>query len=287
MFFKLFFYTKVNSKIGNFAKLAPRIFIRRLCWRRSRPYSRIGSMQADKKSEMTTKQKTNFWIYLGISCIFAASSLSAAGPIMHAYLTSKWMEQQESYSKEQKQEMLVGTLFPDIRYMGVITREETHYQNIELTDLVQELSPFEKGKKFHSYVDRIRAHLVRESGIESQIEDIPEQQLHSFLKFLEDEILFNQTDTAFTIEALDSYFEEELKQISRQDVEKWHQILQNYFSIRPSELLATLVKHNVAVFNIPNEVLRKWASAIPAYAQEPIFINYTNNLVNNIFKNEE
>lgn len=214
--------------------------------------------------------------------LILTSSLSAAGPIMHAYLTEKWIENQESYDEAQKKQMLVGSLFPDIRYLGGISREETHYPNIQLHDLLDTSSPFEKGKKFHSYVDSIRSNLVIASGIQNYFPDVPREHFHTFLKLIEDEILFDDTDSFFAIDALDSIYDEEVRVVSHEHAQNWHAKLQNYFSLRPCQLLDTLAKYNLSLFNIPKATIKIWAKLVPAYSQDPFLIDYTHHLTNNI-----
>ena len=53
------------------------------------------------------------------------------------------------------QEFLLGTSFPDIRYLGVIDRKKTHDPKPSWQKVMQEKSSFKAGMEFHALADKI------------------------------------------------------------------------------------------------------------------------------------
>src|SRR5690606_28508994 len=97
---------------------------------------------------------------LGIFLLIILNSIAAhaAGPILHAYLGLRWIEKHGSdFSPHEKQAFILGTLFPDIRYLADISREKTHFDVKTLKQVKKGQNAFEQGMRFHSYVDRKRS----------------------------------------------------------------------------------------------------------------------------------
>lgn len=76
-----------------------------------------------------------------------------AAPITHLVLAEKIFD--EDLSLFDRKEFLLGTLFPDIRYLKTIDHDKTHFNNLKITDLAGGNS-FLAGAKFHSIVDDAR-----------------------------------------------------------------------------------------------------------------------------------
>lgn len=155
-----------------------------------------------------------------------------AAPITHIIFAEKLL--QNYFNEKDKKEFLIGSLFPDIRYFGVISREKTHFEDIALVELREE-SSFMAGLKSHSLVDKIREDFIKKSGIYSIC---PESKLTTFsLKCLEDEILYQKIDHW---DEIISYFntilnEETAILENEKAIKKWHELLQDYFKVKPSE----------------------------------------------------
>ncbi len=62
--------------------------------------------------------------------IFSISSAFCGLPIFHLVLSQYWLDNFEKCSKENRDEFIVGSLFPDIRYISSLSREETHIKNL-------------------------------------------------------------------------------------------------------------------------------------------------------------
>lgn len=85
-------------------------------------------------------------------------------PITHIVLTEKIYN--ECFSNRNRKLFYIGTFFPDIRYLKVVERDRTHFDNIRLSDLRLE-SDFNIGLKFHSILDKVREEFVVNNNIYS------------------------------------------------------------------------------------------------------------------------
>ncbi len=126
-------------------------------------------------------------------------------------------------------EFIIGTSFPDIRYLKVVERTETHFFNVTLYDILQEKDSFKAGMMFHSFVDEQReAYIVKHNFYEI----IPNFRFRTqALKFAEDEILKGM----FDISRYSVYFNEILDQekswnIDEIHIKNWHLFLKEYFN---------------------------------------------------------
>ena len=129
-------------------------------------------------------------------------------------------------------EFIIGTSFPDIRYFGKISREETHAKQITLDMIKKESSSFKAGMLFHALVDEKRLSYMQKHNV---YEIIPKNRYSdTSLKFFEDILLY---DKVKNWEKIISYFdtilyEERLFGIPEEQIVKWHRFLKNYFSMR-------------------------------------------------------
>lgn len=153
-----------------------------------------------------------------------------AAPITHIVLSEKVFN--SNFSNLSREKFLVGTSFPDIRYLGVIKREQTHSGDVSLKK-VQTEDSFRAGLLFHSLVDIVRENYIETSGLYTIIS----KSRHSIqaLKLLEDEILYEKVKNW---DAIIQYFAEALTEeinysVREDDVLRWHRLLQSYFSRKP------------------------------------------------------
>lgn len=128
----------------------------------------------------------------------------------------------------------VGTLFPDIRHLGVVSRRQTHTEDVTLSSLIGE-NDFYTGMRVHAWVDMTREKFLREQNVK---ETLP---WHPFvphaLKLMEDEILYDHFDDWNLIHrTLSNVHEGELHYVDdRSKIIEWHTVLQKYFSQKPSD----------------------------------------------------
>ncbi len=155
-----------------------------------------------------------------------------AAQITHIVLTNKIFD--KFFQDKIKKDFFVGTSFPDIRYLGVIDRDKTHYQNLTIKDLEKDDS-FLAGLKFHSILDTAREEFI----VKNNIYDLcpKSQYITQSIKLLEDEILYDYIENwEEYIKYFDEILAEEKKfSISDKNLEKWHDILKQYFQEKPSQ----------------------------------------------------
>jgi len=151
-----------------------------------------------------------------------------AAPITHIALTEKVFN--KYFSDKSRKDFYIGTVFSDIRHLGVVDRKSTHFplQEVDLKDVIQEENSFTAGLKFHSLIDDFKERFIKSKNIYSLI---PESKYKpQALKLLEDELNYNKVITFF-----DDILSEELDfDIKEEDIKKWHDILQRYFSKKPN-----------------------------------------------------
>lgn len=214
--------------------------------------------------------------------LFCCFPLFAAAPVTHVVLAEKWIAKQEKFSDEQKKSFILGTLFPDIRYLGVISRNATHETGVTIQDLKATQPEFERGKRLHSFVDEVRENLVVKWKIYNLLCRIPGQrpgQKATFLKLVEDEILFQKRGWSDIRQYLTGLDEGEQKyKISDVDLHRWHQNQNQFFTAPPSKALAILVAKGQGFANIPLDMTEKWCKLIPKFAKDKRMQNYVRDL---------
>jgi hypothetical protein len=126
-----------------------------------------------------------------------------------------------------------GTLFPDVRHFGIVSRSHAHPANVSLSTLRGE-SDFITGMRVHAWLDEVRMKFLHEKNIKEIL------YWHPFvphaLKLVEDELLYEQFDDWNLIHrVLNKVYDEELEYInSPQSVKTWHGVLQDYFKQAPT-----------------------------------------------------
>jgi hypothetical protein len=142
-----------------------------------------------------------------------------------------------------KKSFIIGTCFPDIRYLNVIKREKTHTKNVSWDQLVQEKNHFKRGCLFHSFVDQLFDDFMIKHNI---YEKLPKSQFttQSF-KLFADKVLYKQMEQQLPniIGYLDDVISEELLfKIKKKDIIKWHSFLKKYFSVQYQCSFSSLAK---------------------------------------------
>lgn len=128
----------------------------------------------------------------------------------------------------------VGTLFPDIRHLGVVSRHRTHPDSVSLQSLVGK-NDFMTGMRVHSWIDQTREYFLRRENIK---ETLP---WHPFvphaLKLMEDELLYDMFDDwNLVLRTLNRVHEDELVFTSNEErVTEWHQVLRDYLREKPTD----------------------------------------------------
>lgn len=148
-----------------------------------------------------------------------------ASQITHIVLSEKLKD--DLFSKFNKKEFILGCIFPDIRYLKVIKREETHFKDLSIKDILTETDSFMAGMKYHSLTDEVREKYVLNAGL---YDLFPESKFKTqALKLYEDEILFSFIESR---EDLMFYLHEiipkETHVVSEEKVKIWHKLISDY-----------------------------------------------------------
>lgn len=158
-----------------------------------------------------------------------------AAPITHIVLTEKVFD--KFFQDKNRKDFYIGTVFSDIRHLGVIDRKSTHFplSSLNIKDIREGKNSFTAGLKFHSLVDDIRERFVESKNIYSLI---PESKYKTqILKLLEDELYYDKIKNwDKVISFFDDILPEELSfDIQGEGIKRWHKILQKYFFRKPDK----------------------------------------------------
>lgn len=209
--------------------------------------------------------------------LFFNISLFAAAPTTHVYFSKLWMEK---HPVVDEQKFMIGTLFPDIRYLGTLSREETHEKNVTKKLILDTKCSFTAGKFLHSYLDVKREKYIKKQKIKSHLSGIEKKLQVLFLKLLEDEILWDQRSWEDTLAALKVIYPEEIALgVDEKTVLLWHEKMSVCLVQRPSQYLKQLKNKGEGFLQADKEVVSEWCELLPLYAQEPFFINYTHSMI--------
>lgn len=219
-------------------------------------------------------------ILITIICLYPFKNFASA-PAMHVFLGERWLAKfAPEYQEEDKKLFLLGTVFPDIRYLGVIKREQTHFKNVTLQKIRQEKSAFKRGMLLHSYVDELRENYAPREAVEKKLSDIPRPLQGTFLKLLEDQILQDKLNWALFRSALLSIPEEEKKiGIPEKSLAEWHTGLTVYFSVFPSLLLMQLGMMEQKIFILDAPTVKLWGTLLPQYTHNKEVQQYLDGFI--------
>lgn len=195
-----------------------------------------------------------------------------AALITHIVLTKKIYDQH--FSNKSFNEFIIGTSLPDVRYLGVIEREKTHFPNVTLDEIKQENS-FIAGLKFHSLVDRVRENFLLSYDLYSKC---PESKfITQSIKFLEDSVLYKKIDSwEKYIKLFDEVLSNELELgLDKESVDYWHKTIQDYFSKQPDN---NTVEKFVERIKLGKEVANEIKENVQIISKVPEVVNYINSL---------
>lgn len=207
-------------------------------------------------------------------CLFSFQCF-AAGPVTHLYLAEKWMEETGPLTEKEQTLFRIGNLFPDIRYLGGVTREETHKRDVMFEDVCSAPSPFISGMYLHALFDIIRETFVIESRIYVRLQDSADGQEATLLKLIEDQFFYSAISPSLIVEELSKISDQELKTgISHDKIYLWHSILKHYFKLGPVKLLSKLAANGQPFFQVPAKTIKIWNEQFPYLMQDPEIIVY-------------
>jgi hypothetical protein len=106
-------------------------------------------------------------------------------PISHLYYAQRLAEK---YPVEDMAAYLRGTVFPDIRYLGVIDRSKSHRTDVKLEEVMAEQNSWKRGYLLHCWLDSAWNGYWLQFGLDT---DKPSHQtLWMAVKLAEDERLY-------------------------------------------------------------------------------------------------
>ena len=148
-----------------------------------------------------------------------------AAPLAHILLAVQILP---TMPDKDEKAFIIGTSFPDIRYLGCISREKTHLKNVTLDDIKKEKSSFKAGMMFHSLVDEVREKYMKNADV---YKEIPKSMVTTqALKFNEDIILIDKLNN---LDKYAHYFDDilpdELTLVKAEYLNTWHKALKKYF----------------------------------------------------------
>jgi hypothetical protein len=156
-----------------------------------------------------------------------------ASQITHLVLAVKMSDR--LFDKFDQDHFLVGTLFPDIRYLKVIEREKTHFERLSIQDILDERNSFIAGLKYHSLVDEVREkHMIKNN----MYAVIPSSMfITQALKMYEDELLYSNIPNWKLVSiCLDEVLLEEVGMVAQPtQVKRWHFLMREYFKNTPTD----------------------------------------------------
>jgi hypothetical protein len=209
-----------------------------------------------------------------------SSALFSAGPMFHLWVAEKFCEIHNIDDIEVVKEIIIGTEFPDIRYIIPIPRASTHARISDIREVYQSKTPFECGMKIHAWLDIVRESLVDKS-IYAAVVSYSEGQSPTFIKLIEDEMLADFYDGQRWAFCFDRVLEEELAYTTEEAICKWHKFIQLNLSFRSSWLLWAQSYRGPA-FGVSKKTLYDWSFVLPELKDSLIFRKHLYALLGHI-----
>jgi len=155
-----------------------------------------------------------------------------------------------------KQEFLVGTCFPDIRYLAEIDRKKTHNFSATLKSIQTEPSSFKAGMDFHNVVDMVWFDYIEKHSV---LKMLPQNShAHKYLKLFADTLLYRQIKNWQPIAQLfDTVWDQEkILNIPDHTIKGWHEFIQFFCETPQPEIkeilfLYLMIKIKSKFFTVP------------------------------------
>lgn len=184
---------------------------------------------------------------------------------------------------------IIGTTFPDIRYLKVIQRKSTHIKNVRWTDIEKAVGSFEKGLLLHSRLDEVREAYIVERNLYAFIPNSPFRG--HVLKFYEDILLYEMIDDWSKIaDYFDTILAEEIKfNIKEEDIQTWHLLLKHYVSQKPnvSQIMEFLQEYTNIALQAEKNMFKRFFLQCKAIVINRIAYFKLRSMINNLKKNQE
>jgi hypothetical protein len=202
----------------------------------------------------------------------------SAGPVIHALLTDHFFRLVPKYDDSEKEAFRAGSLFSDIRYLGQLSCTDS-YSNATLQDILNEPSPFIAGMMFHDLVDSLRENFVVQGNHHQLLADLSIEHPSTYLKFLEDEIIFPSLEKSHWKDLVKNIHpDERLWGVDEEVLKRWHYLLDLSFSYYPSTLIFLAHLKGKGLLNVSPEELAIWYATFEPTAKRDDVKTYVTNL---------
>lgn len=152
---------------------------------------------------------------------------------------------------------IVGTSFPDIRYISQLSRTQTHLQNIHLKD-INAKNPFLAGFQIHSLIDLV----VNKIGLEKMSSFSLEKNSENILafKFYQDKILYPEINNWPQIRSFFSrvHPQETNRGVPIKNIQEWHDWLQEYFEKGPIKKSLKTFSQHIGKPQLADEIIKSF-----------------------------
>ncbi|MFO1258500.1 MAG: hypothetical protein U1E78_08860 [Gammaproteobacteria bacterium] len=211
---------------------------------------------------------------------FAVTSM-ACGPAMHAYLGQMWLDTHEVKDKIARRDFIIGTLFPDIRYMGHVSRSQTHEKHVTLERIDKENNFFKKGMLFHAYVDEQHEKFTNKSKAYVNLPKDIKSSREIFIELISDEIIFDEAWIKPLARDINTVInDEKILGLTELDLYPWHMLLNAYFMDPPSENLKRLNYLGRDLKFLKAKTVETWSKKLPEMKENAYYQKYTGDLIN-------
>ena len=214
-----------------------------------------------------------------IAFIVLPITLSAAGQITHLYFAEQYLKHHPEWDVSQ---FIRGTLFPDIRHLAKLARNDTH-QPGDFNTIAKAPSAFEAGVRFHWYVDTCSfPYYCRDEHTEELLQSNELKALRAqfsnalwplILKFAHNEVLLNLADTSSALTCLDGIPQTERElSIQPEALQAWHDFLRLELTISPGQNLHQLLIPPGYNLGLSDDAISKIQETIATLSRHSDFI---------------
>lgn len=208
------------------------------------------------------------------------SPLHACFPITHIVLCELWMDANTNFNAQDRHTCILGTLFPDIRQLGVVSREATHVPNVTLEKMRQNTDPFSLGMQLHSFVDEFEHRFVKRNAAKGLVSDLPNEDRYALLEILQDEILYPTVDVEQVLGYLSTVIPEEREMnIHSTFIYVWHGLLKRYIGHPPNHFIRHLARTHQNFHYASRATVKLWDQKLEELSQREEIQDFVNELV--------
>jgi hypothetical protein len=127
-----------------------------------------------------------------------------------------------------------GTIFPDIRFLNVIERDQTHQHGLSLEAVMQETRPWQAGMLFHSWLDDVWSEYFETVGL--NLETVAGRRRLLAIKLLENHQLWRRVTGAADLAAQLVVVDEVAVAygVAAADIERWGGLIGDTLAYEPT-----------------------------------------------------